>query len=509
MTTVTLTGKDPKSVKADALVVAVAAGDGEARLLGSDVLPQPLARSLASSLTALGVSGRADEVRRVPSGGELAAPVVVLTGIGTVDGSPTAESLRRAAGAAVRELAGTASVALVLPAEEVADATAVAEGALLGAYRYTAYRRRTAPEHKPAVESLHLVTPRHREKALRAAVDRAHVLASAVAGARDLVNCPPLDLFPASFADAAREAAKDAGVKVTVLDEKALARGGYGGLLGVGQGSSRPPRLVKLAYAPRGAKRHVALVGKGITFDSGGLSIKPAAGMETMKLDMAGAAAVMHTVIAAARLELPVKVTGWLCLAENMPSGTAQRPSDVITTYGGRTVEVLNTDAEGRLVLADGLVAAGEEEPDAIVDIATLTGAQTVALGNRVSAIMSSDSGLGEQVRAAADRSGEQFWPMPLPDEMRASLDSQVADIANIGDRFGGMLTAALFLREFVARRGGADATDGADRIPWAHLDIAGPAFNDSAPHGYTGKGGTGVGVRTMLALLEDVAASA
>jgi leucyl aminopeptidase len=393
-----------------------------------------------------------------------------------------------------------------MPVEDAESAAAVAEGALLGAYRYSAYRRRTAEATKPAVEQLQLVTGRHRDKALKAAVERAHVLAAAVAATRDLVNCPPVDLYPATFADAAREQAKDLPVKVTVLDEKQLAKGGYGGILGVGQGSTRPPRLVKVAYSPRGARRHVALVGKGITFDSGGLSIKPAQGMETMKLDMAGAAAVLETVLAAARLGLPVRVTGWLCLAENMPSGTAQRPSDVLTTYGGRTVEVLNTDAEGRLVLADGIVAAGEEQPDAIVDVATLTGAQMVALGNRVSAIMGADDELVQRVHRASEKAGEQFWPMPLPEELRPSLDSQVADIANMGERYGGMLVAGLFLREFVPTTGTEDgATDG--RLPWAHLDIAGPAFNEGTPHGYTGKGGTGVGVRTLLALLEDVAA--
>ena len=316
------------------------------------------------------------------------------------------------------------------------------------------------------------------------------MLAAAVHATRDLVNTSPLDLFPEAFADAAKAAAKGTKVKVQVLDEKALAAGGYGGILAVGQGSARPPRLVKLTYAPARAKRSVALVGKGITFDSGGLSIKPAAGMEAMKSDMAGAAAVLHTVLAAAALELPVKVTGWLCLAENMPSGTAQRPSDVITQKGGTTVEVLNTDAEGRLVLADGLVAAVEEKPDVVVDIATLTGAQLVALGPRVSAVMGTEDARGAVLTAAA-RAGEAFWPMPLPEELRASLDSTVADLKNIGERFGGMLVAGLFLREFVGD------------TPWAHLDIAGPAFNEGAEHGPTPKGGTGVGVATMLALLE------
>jgi leucyl aminopeptidase len=268
-------------------------------------------------------------------------------------------------------------------------------------------------------------------------------------------------------------------------------------LTAVGQGSARGPRLVRLSYSGgRKASTSIALVGKGITFDSGGLSIKPADAMKTMKLDMAGAAAVLGTVVAAARLKVPVAVTGWLALAENMPSGRAQRPSDVITILGGTTVEVLNTDAEGRLVLADAIVAAGRENPDAIVDIATLTGAQMVALGNRVSAAMGNDDDLRDRIVAAATEAGEGFWPMPLPAELRPSLDSPVADLANIGERMGGMLTAGLFLAEFVAK------TD--DRpIPWAHLDIAGPSFNEGSAYGYTGKGATGVGVRTLLGLVE------
>ncbi len=331
---------------------------------------------------------------------------------------------------------------------------------------------------------------------------RATVLAEAVHATRDLVNTSPNDLYPAAFADAARAAVEGLPVTVQVLDEKKLARGGYGGLVGVGQGSARPPRLVRLDYAPAGAARHVAFVGKGITFDSGGISIKPAAGMDAMKSDMSGAAAVLSAVVAAARLGLPVRVTGWLALAENMPSGSAQRPSDVITIFGGKTVEVLNTDAEGRLVLADALVAASATEPDAIVDVATLTGAQMVALGNRTSAVMANDDALRARVHDLATAAGEQFWPMPLPPELRASMDSPVADIANIGDRFGGMLVAGLFLAEFVGTRPGAETP-----IPWAHLDIAGPAFNQAKPHGYTPVGGTGVAVRTLLALAEDYAA--
>lgn len=486
----TLTSADPARLAVDAVVVGVAQKDGAPTLLGAAWLPKDLRTALTRDAAALGVTGAPDEVRRVPGTGTKAS-VVVLVGVGPAD-ALTPETLRRAAGAATRELAGTGSVALTLPAEEEDRLAAVVEGALLGAYTFHRYRAADAAT-KGAVADVHVVTSLGRSQAAKDAVARAQVVADAVHATRDLVNTAPNDLFPDAFADAAKAAVKEAGakgLKVSVLDEKALASGGYGGLVGVGQGSARGPRLVRVAYSPSRPKATVALVGKGITFDSGGISIKPAAGMEAMKSDMAGAAAVLHTVVAAARLGLPVAVTGWLCLAENMPSGTAQRPSDVLTIRGGKTVEVLNTDAEGRLVMADGLVAAVEEKPDVVLDIATLTGAQMVALGHRVSAVMGSDDVRGEVVAAAA-AAGEQFWPMPLPADLKAGLRSKVADLANIGDRFGGMLTAGIFLQEFVGS------------TPWAHLDIAGPAFNEKAPHGYTPVGGTGVGVRTLLALVE------
>ncbi|WP_431837618.1 leucyl aminopeptidase [Cellulomonas sp. Y8] len=492
MPRVTLTSANPARQTADALVVAVASSPAGPRVVGADWLPAETVEQVTGLAGVLGITGAVDEVRRLPAAGKLAARTVVLTGVGPLDEVvPDAETLRRAAGAALRELTGAPSVAVALPAEDAEQVAAVAEGALLGAYAYTRYRSgEDAPA--PAAE-ITVLTPRARDKSATKALARAEVLAAAVHGVRDLVNAAPNDLYPAAFADAAKAAVKDTGakgVKVTVLDEKALAAGGYGGILGVGQGSARPPRLVKVSYSPSRPAAKVALVGKGITFDSGGISIKPAAGMDAMKSDMAGAAAVLHTVLAAARLELPVAVTGWLCLAENMPSGTAQRPSDVLTIRGGKTVEVLNTDAEGRLVMADGLVAAVEEKPDVVLDIATLTGAQLVALGPRVSAVMGDDSTRTEVVDAAG-AAGEAFWPMPLPADLRAGLKSKVADIANIGDRFGGMLTAGLFLQEFVGS------------TPWAHLDIAGPAFNEKAPFGYTPAGGTGVGVRTLLALIE------
>ncbi|NCT90056.1 leucyl aminopeptidase [Cellulomonas sp. APG4] len=488
MTTLKLTSAEPARLDVDVLVIGVGSAPSGPELLDAGALPAGLRLTVTASASALGVTGEAGTLTRIPSGGELKAPVVALVGVGAAPGRDglDPETLRRAAGAATRQLAGVRGVGLLLPAETAEQVGAVAEGALLGAYAFTRYH---AAERGP-VERVELITPRAREAAAKRAAERAEVVAAAVHGTRDLVNTAPIDLFPAAFADRAKAAAKGTKVKVSVLDEKALADGGYGGLVAVGQGSSRPPRLVRVSWSPARAKRSVALVGKGITFDSGGLSIKPAKGMEAMKSDMAGAAAVLHTVLAAAALELPVKVTGWLCLAENMPSGTAQRPSDVITQRGGTTVEVLNTDAEGRLVLADGLVAAREEKPDTLVDIATLTGAQVVALGPRVSAVMGTDDTRTAVVEAAA-RAGEQFWPMPLPVELRASLSSKVADLANIGDRMGGMLVAGLFLKEFVGD------------TPWAHLDIAGPAFNEAGAHDYTPVGGTGVGVRTLLSLLE------
>jgi leucyl aminopeptidase len=291
-------------------------------------------------------------------------------------------------------------------------------------------------------------------------------------------------------------------VDVTIWDEKALEADGFGGILGVGLGSTRGPRLVKVSYAPTGAARHLALVGKGITFDTGGLSLKPPTGMVGMKYDMTGAATVLAVTLAAARLALPVRLTAWLCIAENMPSGSALRPNDVLRIRGGRTVEVLNTDAEGRLVMADGLVAASEEQPDAIVDVATLTGAAMVALGTRYAGVMGDDA-LVQKVVSAATDAGELVWPMPLPGELRASLNSEIADIANAnpGNTAGGMLLAGVFLQEFVGTTGEGES---ATRIPWAHLDIAGPAKGPAAPYGFTGKGPTGVTVRALLRLAED-----
>jgi len=270
--------------------------------------------------------------------------------------------------------------------------------------------------------------------------------------------------------------------------------------VGVGMGSAHPPRIVTFRYDPPRATARLAFVGKGITFDSGGLCLKPPTSMIAMKNDMAGAAAVVAAGQAIADLGLPVAVSGWLCVAENMPSGTAQRPGDVVRMRDGQTVEVINTDAEGRLVLADGLCLASETQPDFIVDVATLTGAAIIALGRRTAAVLANDDEVQAQVCQAATQAGESVWPMPIVEEIRPDLKSTVADLKHTGDSVGGCMIGAAFLREFVG------ATDDDEPIPWAHVDIAGPSYNDSKPYGYTPKGATGFGVRTLVALAEEVA---
>ncbi|HEY5335409.1 MAG TPA: leucyl aminopeptidase [Mycobacteriales bacterium] len=503
MTTISASTADPSATKADAVVIAVATSagkkNGPPRLLtGSERVDEALGGSLTKTLHALGASGRAGEVTQLASGGATKAPIVVAVGVG--DGDPTPDALRRAAAVATRSLKGRATVVLALPTTDAATTAAVAEGALSGGYDFVDFRRTSLAGRKGAVGRL-VVTVADR-KSGKAAVERGRILAESATLVRDLVNTPPGDLPPATLAARATAAAKELGLSVEVLDEKALAKGAYGGILGVGRGSANPPRLTRIAYRPTGpgkqTAKHVALVGKGITFDSGGLSLKPPTSMETMKSDMAGAATVLGAVLAAARLELPVAVTAYLPSAENMPGGNATRPGDVLTMYGGKTVEVLNTDAEGRLVLGDALVRAGEDAPDAIVDIATLTGAQLVALGTRTAGLMANDDDFRTTVADCAAEAGEAVWPMPLPPELRDKIDSPIADLTNVGplgSRDGGMLLAGHFLKEFVP-----------EGVPWAHLDIAGPSYHGGEPYGYTAKGGTAFGLRTLVAVVESFA---
>ena len=484
----------PATAEADAVVIGLLPAtdaDSTPRLApGADELDAAFDSELAALLAMAGATGKAEDVVKVLTRGAITAPLLVAVGLGAPgqDGTSSAEQVRRASGAAARALAGTGHAVSTLGRLDLA---AAAEGTLLGAYAFTTYR--STENGRAPVEHVDLMTADvDADATLRTAV----AVANAVRTTRDLVNTPPNDLFPESFAARARELAEAAGVEVEVLDDAALAEGGFGGLLGVGRGSSRGPRLVRLHY-PGGAqpRAKVALVGKGITFDTGGISIKPAAHMDYMTSDMGGAAAVIATTVLAAQLQLPVAVTATVPMAENMPSDTAYRPGDVLRMYGGRTVEVLNTDAEGRLVLADAIVRAAQDAPDYLIETSTLTGAQQVALGLRTAGVMGSDE-LRDRVAAHARATGEDGWAMPLPEHLRAELDSRVADLANITDsRWGGMLVAATFLREFVP-----------EDLPWAHIDIAGPSFHPGGPYGYTTKGGTGVPVRTLFAVLSDIA---
>ncbi|SDO76513.1 leucyl aminopeptidase [Microbacterium sp. ru370.1] len=442
---------------------------------------------LGAALAAVGFAGAAGSYQRVHVPG-IEKPVAVVGA-----GSETTEAaVRDAAGTGLRQLTGFHHVAI--ESLVAAPWRPIAEGAALGGYRFADYKKKSAKARAERVSVSTAETPSEADIAAVAAIS------GAVALVKDLVTTPAEWLGPADFADAAVAAVKDLPVEVEVLDEAALRDGGYGGILGVGQGSDRPPRMVRLEYAPAGAERHVALVGKGITFDTGGLSLKPPASMVGMKYDMCGAATVLAVLKAAAEMALPVKVSAWLCIADNMPSGRATRPGDVLRTLDGTTVEVLNTDAEGRLVLADGLAAASRENPDLIVDVATLTGAITVALGNRHTGVMGDDAAVASYLEAAG-RVAELAWQLPLPDHMVDDLDSPIADLQNakIGDPAGGSLFAGLFLRHFVGR---VSEDADAPRIPWVHLDIAGVGMNKSAPFGYTDKGVTGATVRSLVELL-------
>ncbi|WP_346844309.1 leucyl aminopeptidase [uncultured Rothia sp.] len=471
---------------------------------GPQLAPTPLNQKTTEGLQAIlndiGATGETDQLIRLPGFDGTNADIIALIGLGPQQDKETnlPTTLRYAAGSAIRQLAGFKDVALALPSASVQEVAAIAEGAALGAFVDTQLRAKNISSTKQPVENIVIVTSVDNKDAAPA-LTRALILGQAVDSTRHLVNTPPSHLYPATFAQKAQErVANHARVSVKIFDEKKLAKEGFGGIIGVGQGSSRPPRLVEVSYTPKKAKKSVALIGKGITFDTGGISLKPSNSMVPMKSDMAGAATVLNVVAAAAELELPIQVTAYLCIAENMPGGSAIRPEDVLTMRDGTTVEVLNTDAEGRLVMADGLAYASESTPDFILDVATLTGAQMIALGNRFSAVMG-DSQTREKIVSAAHESGEDFWPMPLPDHMRSELKSPVADLKNIGNsRYGGMLMAGLFLEEFVG-------SVNEHKIPWAHLDIAGPAFNEGSAYGFTPKEATGVAVSTLVKFLENL----
>jgi leucyl aminopeptidase len=495
--TVTVASSLSKRAGDTVLIVPVVSGEDEdatATVVANPFLDAEAVGEIDVALKALGAKGGTDQLTRVvaPS---LPVASVLTVGLGKDRDEWPADVIRRAAGAAARSLNGTETVITTL---SDLDLGATIEGLILGAYRFTDFRSsKTAPKDAGLREITVLAADTKAKT--KAAAERATAIATAVATARDLVNTPPSHLYPAEFAKRAKALGEATGLEVEVLDDKALAKDGYGGVIGVGKGSSRPPRLVRLAHKGGKSKKakKVALVGKGITFDTGGISIKPAANMHHMTSDMGGAAAVIATVVLAAKQHLPIDVIATVPMAENMPSSTAQRPGDVLTQYGGITVEVLNTDAEGRLILADAIVRACEDKPDYLIETSTLTGAQTVALGARTPGVMGSDE-FRDRVASISQSVGENGWPMPLPEELKEDLKSTVADLANVsGSRYAGMLVAGTYLREFVA-----------DGVQWAHIDVAAPAYNTGGPWGYTGKGGTGVPTRTMFAVLEDIASN-
>jgi leucyl aminopeptidase len=474
------------TLTADAVVIGVVQGEQGPQLApGADGVQEALgSASLVDALVAAGAKGRPDEVTKIPTLGLAKFALVVAAGVGP---AVEDESVRRAVGAALRSLGDKRSVHVAIDA----PVSAIAEGAALGAYKFTEYKSTPPPSRLRTV-----TLSASSDKAARDELKRAVAITDAIAFVRDLVNTPPNDLYPATFAERVEERAGQDGLSIEIFDERMLKRGKFGAILAVGSGSSRPPRLVRLMHRPARPVAKVALVGKGITFDSGGLNIKQGMGMASMKSDMGGAAAVVGATLACAALKIPVEVTATVPMAENMPSGAAYRPSDVITMRGGRTVEVSDTDAEGRLILADAIVRACEDDPDYLIEASTLTGAQLVALGARMIGAMG-DEAWRDQVAAAGNSVGELVWPMPIPEELRPALDSPVADIASLtGDKWGGMLVGGAFLGDFVV-----------DGVPWVHLDIAGPAFNQGKPFGYTPKGGTGAGVRTIVASIAELAA--
>jgi leucyl aminopeptidase len=478
------TAEPPLDISCDVLVVGAYA-DGAALELSPTGIDadRALDGHLAEYLAGNGFKAKIGDVAVVPTLGRLAAAVVAVVGLGPkADLKP--ETVRRASGVAARHLAERAVIASTLHETVASDdgTRAGAEGFLLGGYRFTTYK--SDPQ---TIKTQRILLPSGATRA----IERGVISADATSLARDLTNEPSASLTPEMLADRARALAGVADLECTVLDEHELADKGFGAILGVGAGSAHPPRLIQLRYAPAQPTGKVVLIGKGVTFDSGGLSLKDAKNMEAMKTDKAGAAAVLGVMSSLSRLGVGVEVIGLVPATENMPGGRAIKPGDVVTHYGNKTTEVLNTDAEGRLILADALAFGCEQEPDAIVDVATLTGAIVVALGSKVTGLFSNNDALTEELRAAAESAGEYLWPMPLVEDYRSELESEVADAKNIGSRYGGSITAALFLSRFVT-----------DELPWAHLDIAGAARAER-DYDEIPKGGTGTATRTLIEWIE------
>ena len=478
--------EDAPGFSCDVLVVgAHSSGGGVELAAGGSEIDAATDGALSKYLKDASFKAKIGDVIVLPSFGRVAAKSLAVVGLGKADALDTT-ALRRAAGSAARKVSDHTDIASLLQRTLPGDAAtnAVVEGLLLGSYRFTSYKSDPQPSK---IEKISLLG-----EASEQAIERGTARAEATALARDLVNEPPSSLTPDALGRRAQELADVAGLECEIFDRDELERRGFGGILGVSRGSAEPPRLIVLRYRPDNPKGKVALVGKGITFDSGGLSLKDAKNMEQMKTDMSGAAAVVGTMSALKRCGVAVEVAAYICCSENMPSGTAIKPGDVITHYGGGTSEVTNTDAEGRLVLADGIAFAAEQKPEAIIDVATLTGAIMVALGAKVSGFFSNDDALASEIEAAAADSGERLWRMPLTDEYRSDIDSEVADIKNSGPRWGGAIIGALFLKNFHV--GG---------IPWAHMDIAGPARAES-DYEEIPRGGSGVATRTLISWLEN-----
>ena len=470
----------PERVRADLLAVGQFAGRkaGPGNAL--------LAKGATALLDAVGFNGDLGETAIVPADG-VAAKSIVVIGLGD-KAKFDADSLRRAGAALARRARRSKSVATTLldglpRGVDPGDAAqAFAEGVILGGYQYLKFK---SDAKRSTLTSIAVLGGSAK---ITSGLNEGATIAAAVCAARDLVNEPALGQSPAAFAAEVQRVARRSGLKATVYSGQQLERLRLNGTIMVGMGSTRSPRFVKLEYAPRGARTTVGFVGKGVVFDSGGLSLKPSSGMEQMKTDMAGAAAVLSAMSTLGALGVRTRVVGYLPLVENMPSGSAYRLGDVITYRNDKTVEVMNTDAEGRLILADALCLAAEDGVDAMIDLATLTGACMVALGNQIAGLMGNHNGWIDQVRGAADRAGEKVWPLPLPPEYRRLLDSEIADMKNVGGQYGGAITAGLFLQEFVGD------------VPWTHLDIAGPSRSD-ADNGISVKGGSGFGVRTLVEL--------
>ena len=485
---------------ADVRVVFVCPGGASSASGTTSKAASGAKKAARALLESKGFKGKAGEVEIVTDAeGHLTAVV----GLGD---SPTLDEARNTAATLARVIKRH-STAVCLPPDfsEIADtddnnsgndrpdllswAQAFAEGIVLGSYEFNDYKSKPEPSK---LRKITVISPQQRDS-IRDSLKEGGRIAEAVCLARDLVNEPGGTLTPEALARRAQKVAQNGGLKAEVWTLADIKRQKLGGLLGVNRGSEKPPRFVKLQWNPPGKpKKSIALVGKGVTFDSGGLSLKPWKSMTHMKNDMAGAAAVIGAMSALSDINPKCRVTGYLPLTDNMTGGDATRVGDVLQIRNKKTVEILNTDAEGRLILADALSLASEDKPDAIVDLATLTGACVVALGDSYAGIMGNDESWIETVKAAAKTAGERLWPLPLPEDYRKQLDSPVADLANIGSGNGGTITAGLFLSEFVA-----------DGIPWVHLDIAGPAFAEKVS-GVDGKGGTGFGVRTLIELVRN-----